>query len=130
MENILQNLFTESLKYLDKKDFKQSRKILYQIIEKIKPEDLKKNSFILFNLGMCEMNMNNLGETVNAFVSIYEYYQTDKSLSLCFLLMYLMGKLIDYKIDIMRERFDFSNDNIASKCGCGTSFNFIDQKTN
>ena len=48
MENILQNLFTESLKYLDKKDFKQSRKILYQIIEKINPEDLKKNSFILF----------------------------------------------------------------------------------
>ena len=85
MENILQNLFTESLKYLEKKDFEQSKKIMYQIIEKIKPEDLKKNSFILFNLGMCEMNMNNIGEAVNAFVSIYEYYQTDKSLSICYI---------------------------------------------
>ena len=39
-------------------------------------------------------------------------------------LMYLMGTHIDYKTDIMGERFDFSNDNISSKCGCGTSFNF------
>ena len=39
-------------------------------------------------------------------------------------LMYLMGTHIDYKKDIMGEKFDFSNDKIASKCGCGTSFNF------
>ena len=38
--------------------------------------------------------------------------------------MYLMGTHIDYKADIMGERFDFSNNNISSKCGCGTSFNF------
>ena len=50
MENILQNLFTESLKYLEKKDFKQCRKILYQIIEKIQPNDLKKNSFMFILL--------------------------------------------------------------------------------
>ena len=39
-------------------------------------------------------------------------------------LMYLMGTHIDYKTDIMGERFDFLNQNISSKCGCGTSFNF------
>jgi iron-sulfur cluster assembly accessory protein len=43
-------------------------------------------------------------------------------------LMHLMGTHIDYKTDIMGERFDFSNNNIASKCGCGTSFTFIDSK--
>ena len=39
-------------------------------------------------------------------------------------LMYLMGTHIDYKKDIMGEKFDFTNNNISSKCGCGTSFNF------
>ena len=43
-------------------------------------------------------------------------------------LMYLMGTHIDYKKDIMGEKFDFTNDNISSKCGCGTSFNFKDLK--
>ena len=43
-------------------------------------------------------------------------------------LMYLMGTHIDYKKDIMGEKFDFSNNNISSKCGCGTSFNFKDLK--
>ena len=31
------------------------------------------------------MNMNNISEAVNAFVSIYDYYQTDKSLSICYI---------------------------------------------
>ena len=43
-------------------------------------------------------------------------------------IMYLMGTHIDYKTDIMGERFDFSNHNIASSCGCGTSFTFKDPK--
>ena len=43
-------------------------------------------------------------------------------------LMYLIGTHIDYKKDIMGEKFDFINDNISSKCGCGTSFNFKNQK--
>lgn len=43
-------------------------------------------------------------------------------------LMYLMGTHIDYKKDIMGEKFDFTNENISSKCGCGTSFNFKDLK--
>lgn len=41
-------------------------------------------------------------------------------------LMYIMGTHIDYKTDIMGDRFDFTNENISSKCGCGTSFNFKD----
>ena len=39
-------------------------------------------------------------------------------------LMFLIGTNIDYIEDIMGSRFDFKNDNIESKCGCGTSFNF------
>ena len=39
-------------------------------------------------------------------------------------LMYIIGSKIDYIEDLMGSRFDFSNDNIAGKCGCGTSVNF------
>ena len=40
-------------------------------------------------------------------------------------LMYSMGTHIDYiNDDIMGSRFDFSNDKINGKCGCGTSINF------
>ena len=38
--------------------------------------------------------------------------------------MFLLGTNIDFKEDIMGSRFDFQNNNIDSKCGCGTSFNF------
>ena len=38
-------------------------------------------------------------------------------------LMFILGTKIDYIEDIMGSRFDFHNDNIDSKCGCGTSFN-------
>tara|TARA_B100000809_G_C14894960_1_gene444078 strand:+ start:50 stop:379 length:330 start_codon:yes stop_codon:yes gene_type:complete len=41
-------------------------------------------------------------------------------------LMHIIGTNIDYKEDIMGSRFDFTNDNISSKCGCGTSVNFKD----
>ena len=40
--------------------------------------------------------------------------------------MFLLGTNIDYIEDIMGSRFDFQNQNIESKCGCGTSFNFKD----
>ena len=40
--------------------------------------------------------------------------------------MFLLGTNIDYIEDIMGSRFDFQNNNIDSKCGCGTSFNFKD----
>ena len=32
--------------------------------------------------------------------------------------------IVDYKEDMMGSRFDFINDKIMGKCGCGTSFNF------
>ena len=39
-------------------------------------------------------------------------------------MMFLLGTKVDYVEDIMGSRFDFENENIRSKCGCGTSFNF------
>tara|TARA_B100001093_G_C26213869_1_gene753180 strand:- start:192 stop:521 length:330 start_codon:yes stop_codon:yes gene_type:complete len=47
----------------------------------------------------------------------YNLYLCNKSL------MWLFGTKIDYIDDIMGSRFDFQNENIDSKCGCGTSFN-------
>ena len=39
-------------------------------------------------------------------------------------LLFIIGTKIDYVEDLMGSRFDFSNDKIDSKCGCGTSVNF------
>ena len=39
-------------------------------------------------------------------------------------LMYVIGTTIDYKEDLMGSRFDFTNDKIMGKCGCGVSVNF------
>ena len=39
-------------------------------------------------------------------------------------LMFILGTEIDYIDDIMGSRFDFKNESMSSKCGCGTSFNF------
>ena len=50
----------------------------------------------------------------------YKLYLCKKSL------IYIIGTKIDYISDIMGSRFDFKNENIDSKCGCGTSFNFKD----
>ncbi len=35
-------------------------------------------------------------------------------------------KLVDLIEDIMGSRFDFNNEKIESKCGCGTSFSMKD----
>ena len=48
----------------------------------------------------------------------YTIYLCGKSL------IYLIGVRIDYVTDIMGSKFEFTNDNIQSKCGCGTSFAF------
>jgi len=48
----------------------------------------------------------------------YNMYLCGKSL------IYIIGTNIDYKEDIMGSRFDFSSEQIDSKCGCGTSVNF------
>ena len=53
------------------------------------------------------------------------YNLGEKNLYLCGKsIMYLIGTEIDYIEDIMGSRFNFKNENISSKCGCGTSFNF------
>jgi iron-sulfur cluster assembly accessory protein len=39
-------------------------------------------------------------------------------------LMYLLGVKIDYIEDNEGSRFNFTNNNIESKCGCGSSFAF------
>tara|TARA_B110000858_G_C17799599_1_gene474518 strand:+ start:1197 stop:1532 length:336 start_codon:yes stop_codon:yes gene_type:complete len=48
----------------------------------------------------------------------YNLYLCNKSL------LYLIGTKVDYIEDIMGSRFDFTNEKIETKCGCGTSFNF------
>ena len=61
---------------------------------------------------------NKLDETIK--LDNYNLYLCNKSF------MFLLGTNIDYIEDIMGSRFDFQNQNIESKCGCGTSFNFKD----
>ena len=39
-------------------------------------------------------------------------------------LMFILGTKIDYIEDLMGSRFDFTNEKITSKCGCGTSISF------
>jgi len=53
----------------------------------------------------------------------YNLYLCNKSL------LYLIGTKVDYVEDIMGSRFDFNNNNIESKCGCGTSFTMKDIET-
>ncbi len=35
---------------------------------------------------------------------------------------YLVGSVIDYKVEIAGARFEISNPNVQSTCGCGSSF--------
>ena len=51
-------------------------------------------------------------------VNDYNMYLCGKSL------MYIIGTNINYIEDIMGSRFDFSNEQIDSKCGCGSSVTF------
>lgn len=37
-------------------------------------------------------------------------------------MMYVLGTKLDYKTEIFGSNFVFSNPNVTSKCGCGTSF--------
>ena len=36
-------------------------------------------------------------------------------------LFYIIGTEIDWKDDVMGQKFEFNNPNAASKCGCNTS---------
>ena len=54
-----------------------------------------------------------------------EYKIDDYSIYLCGKsIMYLIGVKVDYVNDIMGSKFEFTNDNIQSKCGCVKSFAF------
>jgi len=54
-----------------------------------------------------------------------EYKIDDFSIYLCGKsIMYLIGVKVDYVNDIMGSKFEFTNDKIQSKCGCGKSFAF------
>ena len=53
-------------------------------------------------------------------IDSYNLYLCRKSL------LHLIGTKIDYVEDIMGSRFDFNNENIQTKCGCGTSFSMKD----
>lgn len=71
--------------------------------------------------------INKLDEKINLStqIDLSLNINSDKNLYLCNKsLMFLIGTKIDYKEDIMGSRFDFTNDQIDSKCGCGTSVNF------
>lgn len=37
-------------------------------------------------------------------------------------LIYLAGSVLDYEQTLMRQGFKFQNPNVATNCGCGTSF--------
>ena len=99
-----------------------------KIIELIKKDNISKSVFLYLKGGGCngfsfkfkllenDIKPNKLDEHIN--IDNYNLYLCNKSF------MWLLGTKIDYIEDIMGSRFDFQNDNIDSKCGCGTSFNF------
>lgn len=63
-----------------------------------------------------DLKPHKLDETVK--IDDYNMYLCNRSL------MYILGTKVDYVEDIMGSRFDFSSEQIDSKCGCGTSVNF------
>lgn len=36
--------------------------------------------------------------------------------------IYLAGTVLDYKVDLMHQGFEFKNPNASKSCGCGESF--------
>lgn len=36
--------------------------------------------------------------------------------------IYLAGTVLDYKVDLLRQGFEFQNPNASKSCGCGESF--------
>ena len=70
MENILQNLFDKSLNLLQNKEYKQCKTILLSILQKIPQHELKNNSFLLNNLGMCELKTDNIVESIKKITKV------------------------------------------------------------
>ena len=104
----------------------KAKDVLINLIKK----DNGKSAFLYLKGGGCngfsykfkilnsDSKPNKLDEKFN--IGKYNLYLCNKSF------MFLLGTNIDYIDDIMGSRFDFQNQNIDSKCGCGTSFNFKD----
>ncbi len=99
----------------------------HRLIDLIK-KDNGKSAFLYLKGGGCNgfsykfkilqenIKPNRFDEVIK--IDNYNLYLCNKSL------MWLIGTNIDFIEDIMGSRFDFQNNNIDSKCGCGTSFNF------
>ena len=69
-----------------------------------------------FDILKQDIKPSNLDEIIE--IDNYNMYICSKSL------LFIIGTKVDYVEDLMGSRFDFSSDQIASKCGCGTSVNF------
>ena len=97
-------------------------------IKEMITHNLGKAAFLYINGSGCNgfsfkfkiLKENKKPAKLDAIIEIDDYnmYLCNKSL------MYIIGTNIDYKEDIMGSRFDFSSEQIDSKCGCGTSVNF------
>ena len=82
--HLLQSYFNKSNKLLTQKKYKESKSLLLKIVENIEPGEIKNNTFLLFNLGLCDLYLDNINQCLNSFMTIYEYYQTNKSLSIMY----------------------------------------------
>ena len=103
--------------------------IAKQKLKKLITEKSGKASYLYIKSGGCN-GYNHIFKILNEDKKPNKYdekYKIDKEHNLYICnksLMFIIGTTIDYKEDIMGSRFDFKNDNINSKCGCGTSVNF------
>jgi iron-sulfur cluster assembly accessory protein len=103
-----------------------AKNILLDLIKK----DNGKAAFLYLKGGGCngfsyKFKILDKDEKPNKLDEIYKL-DTNNNLYLCgSTLMFILNTKIDYKEDIMGSRFDFQNSSISSKCGCGTSFDFL-----
>ena len=118
-----QLIANNELRNIDTNNFKE-KFILRLPIRRGYILDITKNASqpIISNSGRYIMIFN--GEIYN-FKQIRKNLNDQYNLYLCNKsLLYLIGTKVDYIEDIMGSRFDFTNEKIETKCGCGTSFNF------
>tara|TARA_B110000211_G_C14063695_1_gene546743 strand:+ start:1193 stop:1525 length:333 start_codon:yes stop_codon:yes gene_type:complete len=94
-------------------------------IKDILKETNKKNILFAVNGGGCNGFEYQLKPSnVNLIKGNELYIQDNVNIHICSKsLIYILGTHIDWKQDIMEQRFVFSNPLAKSKCGCGTSFN-------
>ena len=78
MENILQQSLNNANNLLNQNKFQEAKEAFQFVIERIPPELLKDNIFLLFNLGICELKLNNIKNSIDNFLIIYGFYQSNK----------------------------------------------------